>query len=75
MTARITFEVVQLGGAHSVTVRGVWQPYGQQLSVQQTFRRSVVLPDGVNLDESGLFQLGGTLCADIRGWQAPLPFD
>lgn len=76
MTNRITFEVVQVGRAKTITVRGVWRPFAAQAGVGDSLQRKVKLPEGVTeIGAQELWELASAIEAEILGWAAKLPLD
>lgn len=72
---RITFEVTQQKGSRTLVLRGVWQPFGQQASVQRSLVRRLKVPEGITLDEAALWELASAIEGEVSGWQAKLPLD
>lgn len=72
---RITIEVIRRDRSKSVQVRGVWQPFDGITRRSPT--RTVALPDEktARLDEAALYEILGSIEAEIRGWTAKLPLD
>lgn len=75
MSERITVEIVRVGNAKSVSIRGSWQPFGNQPYRRSTASRRVSLPEGTKLGEQEVWELLAAIEGEISGWQAKLPLD